>query len=124
MRNKNKKLVTRGSYCHWQPKERKTKIKTQHASGSMKVGFVVFSLFFVIGAAYLYSVNSNAVKGYEIREVEKEISELRKNQEQLKIREAELNSLYRIERESENLNMAELGDDVAYIEELGPVAFK
>jgi len=72
---------------------------------------------------YLYSINSSAVKGHKIRKAETEIGELKKEHEKLMIKEAELKSLYHIEEASKELDMDEL-NDISYIEEISPVAFK
>ncbi len=108
--------------CHWQPKikiNRKKKI----TSGSINLAFIVFIFTVVAGVFYLYSTNSNAVQGYQIKKVEKDLFELRQVNEQLRIREADLKSLYHIEESTKNLNMEET-KSVSYVEETGPVAMK
>lgn len=87
------------------------------------MGFAVAAFVFISGLLYLYSVNNNAVKGYQIRCVEKELGELKKENEQLRIQKAELGSLYRIKEESEKLNMSK-SEKIVYIKESGPVALK
>lgn len=110
-----------GNYCRW-----KTKINTQKkemtASGFANPWLIV-ALFLIGAGIYLYFINSSAVKGYEMREIEKEITDLKKEDEQLRMKEAELKSLYRIEESSRQLNMAETSQ-ISYIEEKGPMAMK
>lgn len=81
------------------------------------------ALLVVAGILYIYSINSSAVKGYQIKQVEKEISDLQKENEKLKIQEAELKSLYHVEEASKQLNMGEM-KNISYIEETSPVALK
>lgn len=81
-----------------------------------KILVAVFAL--MICVAYLGIINISAVKGYEIREIENEISELRKENKRLQIQVAELNSSYNIKGELEGLNMVE-AEDVVYISESG-----
>lgn len=94
-------------------------------SGSINATFVVVALLVVASAVYLYTINTSAVKGYEIRNLEKEIAELKKENKQLRIKKAELNSLYKIEKERDNLEMSETQpEEIVYIEENSPVALK
>jgi hypothetical protein len=82
----------------------------------------VLVVIFIAGGGYLYAVNQNDVQGYHIRTLEKEIARLKDENAELKITEADLRSLYRIEASGERLEMRAL-DDVTYLEEPGPVAF-
>jgi uncharacterized membrane protein (DUF106 family) len=115
------RVVIGGNYCHW-----KTKINTQ-TKGKKTEGFIspwlVVALFLIGAGIYLYFINSSAVKGYEMRSVEKEITDLKKESEELRMKEAELKSLYRIEESSKELNMAQTSQ-VSYIEEKGPMAMR
>lgn len=81
-------------------------------------GVVVF-----VGAFYLYTTNHIAVQGFAIRNVEKEIEVLKKDNNQLRIQEAELKSLYRIEETGKRLKMFE-PTDVSYIENTHPIAIR
>ncbi len=108
----------------WQ-RATKRKINTEKKSikGFVNSTVLIVALLLVCGAIYLYSINSSAVKGYQVRQVEKEIQELEKQNEDLKIKEAELKSLYHVEESSKNMNMEDL-KNISYIEETGPVAMK
>jgi len=115
------RVVAGGNHCRWRRKKQKIKNKT--ITGSINASFIIAVFIFLSGLFYLYSINGNAVKGYQIRCAEKELAKQEKKNEQLRIREAELNSLYRLKKESENLNMSDL-KEVVYIEESGPIALK
>lgn len=127
-------VVIRRSSCRWTATKQKPKREIVKVSAAaegalrpLKAGFVnpVVSLcIFGIcsGLFYLYSINQSAIKGVEIRRIEKEISEMRRQEEVLTIREAELKSLYHIESAAANLNMAAV-DQVRYIDDTAAVAF-
>ncbi|OGI14906.1 MAG: hypothetical protein A3E38_02710 [Candidatus Moranbacteria bacterium RIFCSPHIGHO2_12_FULL_54_9] len=83
----------------------------------------ILLIVFASGGGYLYSVNQSAVQGYHMRTLEKEIDRLKQENAELKISEADLRSLYRIEAAGEALNMQKL-DAVIYLEEHGPVALR
>jgi len=129
-----KNIVAKRKRFHWQPSRRfhgksfaggKTKInkKRNKNLGSINLSFVIVFFLALAGMIYLYSINSSAVKGHKIRKAETEIGELKKEHEKLMIKEAELKSLYHIEEASKELDMDEL-NDISYIEEISPVAFK
>lgn len=129
MRNKNKKIINGGGYCYFkQPafarSENVSATKTRYNYGFINMKVVLIVLFAFMGGAYLYFVNGSAVKGYQIKSIEKEINALKKENEKLKIDEAELNSLQHIEEASKNfINMAQ-SDQIVYIEEDGPMALR
>lgn len=105
-------------------------LKKQPESEAIKLaGFVhicmvsMVLVLFVAGGLYLYSVNQSAVQGYHLRALEKEINTLEQENAQLKISEADLRSLYRIEGSEEAQRMRPL-EAVIYLEERGPVALR
>lgn len=78
-------------------------------------------LFFISGVAYLYAMNRGAVQGYETRTLEREISELKKENAKLKLSEAEVLSLSRIEESSRNREMVPV-ESIRTIENRGSIA--
>lgn len=92
-------------------------------SGSVHLFVVaILTAVFVSGGCYLYSVNQNAVQGYHMRTLEKEINILKQKNAELRIAEADLRSLHRIEEvSSQELQMQKL-ENVKYIEERGPTS--
>lgn len=95
-------------------------------SGSAHLLLVsVMTALFVSGGCYLYSVNQNAVEGYHMRALEKEIALLEQKNAELRIVEADLRSLHRIEEvTSRELEMQKL-ENIQYREErenISPVA--
>lgn len=121
----NRTIVIRKRSFRWQSNiKRKTQkqiIQNSHQAGFISPMIVVLVCTVFSGLLYIYSVNQTAVKGIEIRKIEKEIAEQEKNNEALKIKEAELKSLYNIEGSSRNLNMVE-AENVKYLEESPAVA--
>jgi hypothetical protein len=95
---------------------------TPHNAGFISPVFVVLACTAFSGLFYIYSVNQTAIKGISIRNAEKQVADQSKNNESLKIKEAELKSLYRIEEASSQLNMAPAAS-VKYIEEVPVVAY-
>ncbi len=83
----------------------------------------VLTALFLSGGGYLYAVNQNAVQGYHMRTLEKEINALKQQSAKLRITEADLRSLERIESSNAELQMKKL-ENVKYIEERGPVALR
>lgn len=104
----------------WAPKESKREL-----SGSAHLFLLgVLSALFVSGGCYLYSVNQSAVQGYHMRTLEREIDQLKQENAELRITEADLRSLHRIEASQETLKLEKL-DTVKYLEERdGQVALK
>lgn len=117
------RVVIRGNFHHWKTKTaRNTNIKEFLQQGFAS-SWLIVATFLVIAALYLYCINSTATKGYQMKQTEKEITEFQKESEQLKIKEAELKSLYNIEESSRKLNMAETAQ-ISYIEEESPLAMR
>lgn len=92
-------------------------------NGFKRASFALVFVVILFGVCYLYQVNDLATKGYEIREIETQIAELKKNNEKNKIREVELRSMYSIEREVSNLDLV-ASTNAAYLDINGSVAMK
>lgn len=81
----------------------------------------VLTALFVSGGGYLYSVNQSAVQGYHMRTLEKEIGVLKQENAELRIAEADLRSLQRIETAEGEFQMQKL-ENVKYLEERDSVS--
>lgn len=88
-----------------------------------KLPVYITGVVILLGVFYLYTTNRVAVQGYAIRGVEKDIARLKQDNNQLRIEEAELKSLYRIEEAGKRMNMFE-PITVNYIEETGSIALR
>ena len=95
---------------------------TSNTSGFISPVFIVLVCTAFSGLFYIYSVNQTAIKGIAIHNAEKAVADQQKNNESLKIKEAELKSLYRIEDASKQLEMTQ-STTVKYIEESPSVAY-
>ncbi|MEI7621669.1 MAG: hypothetical protein WCJ51_03995 [Candidatus Moraniibacteriota bacterium] len=120
-------VVIKRKACQWQP-EKNRKIKTKITQPKQKVaGFVspvlvVFICAVFSGVFYVYSINQTATQGIAIGKLEKEIAQKRNENDILRIREAQVKSLYHIEDQSKNLNMAP-ARNVIYLEETPMMAY-
>lgn len=96
----------------------------QKKSGFIQKGFLVIIAALLCSAGnYLFSINQNAVHGYRIRTLEKEIATLDKEQSQLQVSEAEVRSLDRTKEAGARMGM-ERATEVVSVERLGTVAMK
>lgn len=85
---------------------------------------VVLVVLFVAGGGYLFSVNQTAVQGYHLRTLEKEIDALKEKNAELRISEADLRSLYKIEAAKDELKMEKVDNNVKFLEARDTVALK
>lgn len=88
------------------------------------LGILSATFLFLSVVGYLFSVNRNAVSGYSMRAVEKRMTELSNEAQKLRIREAELRSLYGLEEASGRLDMKPIEGAVSLDVPGGPVAFR
>ena len=77
----------------------------------------------VLLGIHIYSVNSNAVQGYRIQSLEKEIARMQEDNARLKIEEADKKSFQRIETARESLTLEQV-DSPQYFEERDSVALR
>lgn len=106
-------IARRRSYCVYRRNARKFNTKKRStAQGFGSVGFFLFICVLLTGVLYLFSTNDIAIKGDEIYDIEKEIKELARENEQLIIEEAQLRSLESVENIVEQNGMQEVSDPV------------
>lgn len=118
MRTRHRYNMSFQSACAY-PKQ-----EARSLAGSVSmIAISALSLAFAFGGYHLYSVNQSAVQGYHMRSIEKEIAVLRQENADLKIEEADLRSLNRIESAGEELRMQK-ADEERYLEARGPVAMR
>ncbi len=122
----NRTVVIRSKASTWQPNI-KRKIKptiqlSQSTAGFINPVFVVLICAVFSGVFYVYCINQTATKGIVIGQVEKEITKEKNENESLRIRQAQVKSLYHIEELSKDLNMVS-AQNVIYLEESPTVAY-
>lgn len=76
-----------------------------HVASAHIAVVALLALSLLSAGLYVYSVNRNAVQGYAIRTLEKNLKELKKTNAELRVREAEAKSLSRVEAGSLDLRM-------------------
>ncbi|MDI6778211.1 MAG: cell division protein FtsL [Patescibacteria group bacterium] len=103
--------------------ERKGALKSRPKMGRVTLSFFLVTLICALGVFYIFEVNNLATKGYEIDKLEKQLSNLQKENERLQIQAAELKSMYKIEEKTKDLNMI-APKDVSYLNLPGDVAMK
>ncbi len=118
-------VIRKKSFC-WQPKIKrkiqKVSQPSQGVAGFINPVFIVLACAVFSGVFYVYSINQTATKGIAIQQVEKEIAQKKNENDTLRIKEAEIKSLYHVEDESKNLNMVS-AQNVVYLEESPTVAY-
>lgn len=88
------------------PRQEVGEKKSSWLEGSSQVMLLLgAALFFVLGGMYIFAVNERAVYGYDMRTLEKEITQLKKDNAELRLREAEGRSLTKVEMGSATLRM-------------------
>ena len=86
------------------------------------ISFVSGACLLCVVIGYLVVVNRNAVSGYSLRSVEKRMLALSNESQKLRIREAELCSLYGLKEASNRLDMKPI-EDALSLDEPGPIAY-
>jgi hypothetical protein len=87
------------------------------------LGFFMIICLVFSGAVYLSQVNGIAIKGFEVRDMEKKIQSLEKQNQKLKIQEVELASMNNIEKSMNDFNLVS-PSSISYIEINSPVAMR
>lgn len=97
--------------------------KKQPKESRLTFSFLFVVLICALGVFYIFEVNNVATQGYQIQSLEKKVQDLKDTNEKLKIREAELRSMYNIEEKTKELNMSAPAN-VSYMQLPGNVAMK
>lgn len=101
----------------------KTGIKGSIRIGLAGAGFLMIFFVIFMSAFYLFQVNNLAIKGYEVKDLENKISDLKKNNKEMRIREMELRSMYAIETAAKDFNLLD-SNNATYLEIDGPIAIR
>lgn len=103
---------------------RRTRTRSISFSGAVHPSaLVALFVFFLSGLGYVYALNRGAVQGYRVRELEKEITELKKENKRLEISLAERQSLTRIEASAREHEMEPV-TDIRVLEGRGQFALR
>ena len=85
--------------------------------------FMLVVIISVAGIVYIMQVNKLATMGYEMKIKESKIEDLKKTNEDLKIRAAELKSMHNLEVDKDRMNMKK-PEEITYIEVDDAVAIR
>lgn len=94
----------------------KNRIKRRTVSQKMKesellIGFVVVCVILILSMFYIYQISSIATNGYEIEEYEKKLDELKKDNQKINIKLADLKSIINFENENVNKDLISIEYD-------------
>lgn len=121
-KNKNHNVSERNKRAQDFLKEKQVSNKAGKIS-LKTLSFCMVSGLIFSGAFYLSQVNGIAIKGFDARDAQKKIQTLQKENEKLKIQEAELTSMSGIENLMGDLNLVS-STNVSYVEINSPLAMK
>lgn len=97
---------------------RKKTISDKLRTNSVTFGFISIALICALSLFYLLGINNLAVKGYDIKSSEERLSELKEENQKLKIEAAELKTMSRLNDSVENLEMVSV-KNISYISSAG-----
>ncbi len=94
----------------------KNRIKRRTVSQKMKesellIGFVVVCVILTLSMFYIYQISSIATNGYEIEEYERKLDELKKDNQKINIKLADLKSIINFENENVNKDLISIEYD-------------
>lgn len=94
----------------------KNRMKRRTVSQKVKesellIGFIVVCVVLTLSVFYIYQISSIATNGYEIEEHEKRLDELKKNNQKINIKLADLKSIINFENENGNRDLVSIEYD-------------
>ena len=94
----------------------KNRMKRRTVSQKVKesellIGFVVVCLVLTLSVFYIYQISSIATNGYEVEEHEKRLDELKKDNQKINIKLADLKSIINFENENGNRDLVSIEYD-------------
>lgn len=75
----------------------------------VQLNLALAAALLILGAAYLYSINSLSTRGYEIRQLEQQLNRLEQQQQHLEMQGAGLQSIARLQQAAEQLDLVPVG---------------
>ncbi|MCK5475433.1 MAG: hypothetical protein KAI71_02525 [Candidatus Pacebacteria bacterium] len=75
------------------------------------IGFVVVCVILTLSMFYIYQISSIATNGYEIEEYERKLDELKKDNQKINIKLADLKSIINFENENVNKDLISIEYD-------------
>ena len=92
--------------CNFSKNRMKRRTVSQKTKESESlVGVVVVCLIFMLSTLYIYQISSIATNGYEVEDREKKLNELKKDNQKMNIRLADLKAINNFENQNENRDL-------------------
>jgi len=88
--------------------------------GQNGLKILLLALIVFVGLSYLYYINQTATGGFDIKGMESQIDEIKKENKQLEVSAAEMQSLSNIEAASEDMQMVAT-TSIEYLPAVGSV---
>lgn len=95
-------------------KIRKKPLSQKAAEGKATVGVLAVALVCAVGLLYVFQISGVATKGYEVENYEKRLFDLRKENQKMLVKIADLKSIDNLENESGKLTAVDY-KDISYI---------
>ena len=94
----------------------KNRMKRRTVSQKVKesellIGFIVVFVVLTLSVFYIYQISSIATNGYEVEEHEKRLDELKKDNQKINIKLADLKSIINFENENGNRDLVSIEYD-------------
>ena len=90
--------------------------KPKSTSSVVRLNTAILAAIILFAGTYLFQVNSLSTKGYEIRQLELKLKQLEAEQKNLEVQAGSLQSINRIQQESQKLNFVP-ATNITYIKE-------
>lgn len=90
--------------------------KPKNASVVLRLNLAILASIIFFGITYLFQINALSTKGYEIRQLETRLKQLELEHKNLEVQAGSLQSINRIQQESQKLNFVP-ATNITYIKE-------
>ncbi len=90
--------------------------KPKSSTSVMNLNLAILAAIMLFGVTYLFQINSLSTKGYEIRQLEVKLKQLEAENKNLEIQTSSLQSINRIQQESQKLNFVP-ATNITYIKD-------
>jgi cell division protein FtsB len=90
-------------------------VSQRSKEGKRALGFVVAILVCALGLLYIFQINNMATKGYEVEDYEKKLSSVKKENQKMMVRLADLESMYEVESKTKKKLQIVNPNDITYI---------
>lgn len=87
--------------------------------GLERAKILIFVLLIISGLAYFWQINSLSTRGFKIKELEKDIQQLKSDNQKLELEVTNEQSMFNLDEQIKSLNMVEL-TQVEYLRPTGP----